>query len=1788
MDDTPRRGIGREIVLILGIGLIARLILAYGLPPFFGSPIPGSGFRTDLDLFRYWADSLAQQGPYGFYDRGFFADYTPGYLYALWLVGIVGNAIGGIGDLIKLPAIITDVALAYLVYSMVRELGVTEKRARLAALVVIVNPITWFDSVVWGQVDSFGTVFLLLSVREIWRGRHERSAILAVVAALIKPQLAILVPIVALVTIRRVLWPAGGFGDEDEPRATGFGWERRTKGVIRIFTTGLAGLATALVMCLPFGLSILPIGEGASLVKLMLSTAATYPYITVNAYNAWAVFPVADADGIANSMASNSGWIFDSAAKDATYWAQIGPFAAGIVGAIALLALAAVITVVVARRPDRLTILVGTCALALAFFAVPTRVHERYLFPLFGLAAILIAFSWRWRIAYAAASVATFLNMYVVLTTLYPDNPSVYDWLGIGEAIRSFSGVALIATIHTAVFFWGLWQLRRAPSRTLALELESGRRADEIPDDELDELEAAAPADRPAARPVSAAPAALGSGAIAAAPSDGPGSLVPAWFDRPSLGGMSPLAWLKAKIAETPFRPDRSADLKGEKGGRLDKLDIWLLLVLVVASLCLRTYRLAEPARMHFDEVYHARTATEFLQFWRYGLSHNIYEWTHPHLAKYMMAGGIVVFAGHDVAASSSLGVAAKDAAIEPRFDDQTQPDARLGDRVFVVTGESLIAYDLQTRDEVASWDIAGASTVAVDPTTHTVTVGTSSGELWTVDANSLDALRNGVKDAALALPEKLGQLDGPPVQLLAWDSGTRLAARMADGSVEMVDTGDATVYGTAKVGAADMAEVPTGDAVVATIADITDAAATAKTLAGLVGGDAKAYETAIANATGDTVILPVTLGNSADSTDEGKARKKLQEAIDGKTISGIAIEKVSLVAVANKTGVEFVADNGVVADRTALPGAAHGLALVTGLGSDQLYVSTEAEDGTPRMAWITVTGDQAKGGPYWDENSDFTQLPGAATKVLYDEASQMVEALGRTQDTAEPTVYVMEPHGNAVFADHQLGFTPTALVMDHNENYPTSARGQILAFSADGQVASLDVGHYDFSWRLPGVLFGGLMIGAVYLLVRILFRRRLVGVLAGLFVLLDGMMFVQSRIAMNDVYVGFFIIAAYAIFAWLWLEPRKRRYFWLLMPAIGVLLGLGLGSKWVAAYAIGALGILILARSALGRVLLILGMIGITAVLGWMALAVPNGSTSVGNVIFPLIMIVLTLATVAITVYRPIAWSDDEVRFAVGGPVAIGAVIAAAGFALQAAGHEAPSIAAGPLLITPIPLAFAFVLVGGFMFVAFNVAGRFGFGPMAVSDDPVSARLVSPAPEGWLRLGNGLVISTIWWAFCLVGIPLIVYVLLYIPWAFVDNHVIFPAGTPGFPKGFPAGNTGQTLLQLTGEMYRYHNNLTSPHPASSPWWAWPLNLKPVWFYQGSFASSFNGSIYDAGTMAIWWMSIPAMAFIGYMAFKRRSLALAIVVVGFLAQWISWARIDRAAFQYHYYTSLPFLIIALAYFVAEIWHGASKRVWLLARVAAAIAIMGPAILWLLRLPLCRIANVESVAKGSSACNGNPGNMVITPAVAALVLILLVGGGVLVYQLIQLSRPRADGRAVTARDAQGVLVTGVIVVAAAILTRLLPSSDPLLTVNGLAPEPLAILALVPMGLIASFIVTARDAHRFVAGFIAAVAMNFVVLYPNISGLPLPETLYQFYQGVLPTYVYMFQFGVNTVDRSGAISFSDPKFFVLGAFIVLASIAVAYSAWTWRQALADELRGGALPLDEPPPTEDPGAA
>lgn len=1768
---TGTQGAVGAILIVLALGLALRVIIAYLLP--------GSGFQQDLDAFRFWASDLATNGPGGFYERDFFHDYTPGYMLVLWVVGLVGGAIGGIGDLVKVPPILADLAIGWLVWSMVRELGGSDRLALGGALVAILNPVSWFDSVVWGQVDAFGVVFLLLALRALWRDRPERAAIFTVVAAIIKPQLGILVPLVAVITIRRALWPvrtADGTGAkgsvDDGTDAAPVGalarlraWERRTDSPWRIVTTGLAGLLTAVVISFPFGLSVVEFTPEApflhsGLVDQIIVAGGGYPYLSVNAYNIWAL--VSGDTGI--SLANAGVWVCDAvqASPDrcGSGTATFGPVPAVAIGAALLVLTIVAVLWVAARRPDRLTLLVALTVLALAFFAVPTRVHERYGFPFFALGAILFAISVRWRIAYVVLSIATFLNMYVVLTTLYPGNPSISDWLGIGSMIRESWAVTAIVILHTVAFVWALLQLRGDAHARLTDELSEAAesRGDrtwagvgEAPVPAGPDGDVGQGRGRGTSGQGVAPPAVAGVAATAATPR----YVLPTWTTRRPFAEAGFSGWFRDRLGESPSRADRSASLAGEGGGRLDRLDAFLLVVLVVTSFGMRTFRLAEPYQMHFDEVYHARTATEFLQSWRYGLDHDIYEWTHPHLAKYAMAGGLVLWGGDEVRATSELGVPVRAVAIEHRRDD-IATGKPAGERIHVATGTEIRSYDLESRALVGIAPAPGAGALVVDPSAEQLVVGYDDGRIATLDLSSLgSADPDDAPEAA-----DLATVGHPITHLLVTDDGSRLIAA-SDTRLSTVEVATGEVTGSTDLeGIADLSEAGTGSAILATPSAMDDRTAVASRLAELLDGDAADYEARL-----DAAPDPdgqVVLGAPGDSD----SRDAIQAAIDDGSLAGLDLVDLPRVAVATAGGVAFIdPTTAAVTSTLSMVGGAHGLAEVTGIDDPRLYVTTGTDE-APGFDVLAIGGDSAKDGPV---NKGHHPLPGPGTSIAYDEAAQQVHILGRQPSTTvdgvttiQPdwTVYVVEPHADAVYADAALpdGMTPAGWAMDVEPMYPAGDRQELLVFGTEGTSASIDVGSHAFAWRLPGVIAGSLMAAFLYLLARILFRRRLVAGLVAAFVLLDGMLFVQARIGMNDVYVGLLIVAAYTLFAAIWTGWWKGRgAFWIGMPVIGVLLGLALASKWVAAYAIGALVLLLLVRSALGRVLAILGLIGITSVLGYMAVAVPEGG-GFGNVTFLLIMIGLTLLAVVIAVLHPIAWTDEEQWFALGAPAALGVLVFFGGLL---SGTLDTTIVVGSIGITVFLIALLLALGSLLVAVAFTVGGRLGYGPLAAPparDDP--RRLLDPPdppPDGWLRPGWLAGLPMLWAAIALVAIPLVVYVVSYIPWALIDGHQLWP--------GVPAGHEGQTLWDLTKQMYGYHNGLTSPHPASSPWWAWPFDLKPVWFYQESFAGGTTAAIYDAGNLVLWWIGAAAMVWVSWMAYRRRSLALALIAIGFAAQWIPWARIDRAAFQYHYYTALPFVVLALAYLVAELWHGPDRRTWLAARVVGGVAIVAPALLWLLTRPLCAFVGVESVNPGSAACPPVIPDLVLTLRVAGLIAMFVVAGIVLGLGIRALQRD-AEGGEAPPTDYRNLIIAAVGVMIGFVVVALLPDTE-ILRLSTVPVEPIAFVIALPLAWLGAQVVAARDARRYVAGLGLAVLAWFVIVYPNISALPLPSAVANAYQGLLPTYLYAFQFPVSTADRTITTPLLSPSLLILTVAIAATCLVVAYSTSVWRLANAE---------------------
>ena len=1745
---------------LLALGLVLRLIIAYVL-------LPGSGFGVDLGSFSAWAVELARNGPWGFYDRPIFVDYTPGYLYVLWALGLVSEATGiAIGSLLKLPAIAADLGLALAAFALAAELGASRRGALVAAAVVLFVPITWFDSAVWSQVDAVGTLFLLLAVRDLWRGRSERAAVLTTIAAIVKPQFGILIPLAAVVIIRRH-WV--------ERRDDG---SRLGGGPIRIVTTTIAGLLTATLVCLPFGLAIVPIpflgiGLEDSLLGQILQTAGGYPYVTVNAYNPWALVTL---DG--SGLASAGTWIRDApnpANPADPYFAVLGAPAVLFGSLVIATTIVALMAVLWRRHDDRRALLVVLAVMAIAFFVLPTRVHERYLYPFFALGAILLALQPRWAVVYAVLAAANFANMFGILTLPFYDNPGLGPLLdsfggagaSLGEAIRSTTGVWIVATAHTIGLVAAVAFLARpAPGET---------------DSDLDDPEWA-PTDAVGADPGPAAgsatvtlsttdagapwPTMLAAveGSAAATPSGRelspdpePGAPEPGAPEPARLAAVTTIAHdaPEPEPEVAPVAPfDRTTSLAREGGGRLDRLDLWLVLVLVLAALFLRTFRLGEPLRMHFDEVYHARTAIEFLQHWRYGEPHGIYEYTHPHLAKYAMAVGIVLFGDNEVVATSDLGTPVLDAAVEARWDDPTAvagdvtPGGRGGERLYVATGTSLDVHDLRTRERLASFPVPGASAVAVDPVAHLVYVGTASGSILAFDT-TVDAatLRNADATTLEAFaPAPFADVDGATVERIwAPDPGDYIiVGTPGDGLVTLDAATAVELSRTAVAGRADVVDAGRIEALVAVPADVPDPAAAAAELATLLGGDEATYAALLVRDAAEVVIA----SDVADVTEDVAA------AIADGRLPGHQLRDVPLVAVAGEEGVTFLEPaTGRETGLVALEAPATSLVEASGIDEPALYAAAGDE-----LAVVKLPGgDEADGAAALDKT---VWMPGAVERIAFNEATQLLHVLGRSPDGTAATVYVVEPRGNSVFADAAVPFDPAAWALDVEQAFPSDDRQQLLVFAADGAAAAVDVGSNAFAWRMPGVLAGALMAAFVFLLARILFRRRSIAVLAGLFVLADGMLFAQSRIAMNDAYVALFIAAAVTVFAAIWTGAwRWRGAFWVGMPLVGVLLGLAFASKWVALYAVGGIALLILVRSALGRWLIVVGLALIAATLGYMAIATGPEATSGGNLTFLLLVVALTLVAAAVNVLHPVAWTVEEVRIAVGGPAIAGMLVGLGGLAL---GLGTVAVAA----------AVALMAVGGFAAGAFWLAGNLGFGPLAPPpgpDDPAALLPpAEPAPAGWLRPGWLGGIPILWAAVCLVGIPFAVYVASYLPWAALGNQIV---------EGFPRGNDGQTLLDLTRGMYDYHNNLRATHAASSPWWAWPANLKPVWFYQDSFAGGTTAAIYDTGNLATWWLSIPAMAFVAWQAFRRRSLALAAIAIMFAALWLPWARIDRATFQYHYYTALPFVLLALAYFVAEVWHGPSRRTWLLARAAAAVAFLGPVILWVFRGPLCAVIDVERANPGSQACSGAASlSMTLTIQLAGVLAVLAVAAILVVWQLLALDRASRDPYGADDLEPRLVrlAITAAAGLAALLATWLVLPATPVVEAASIPGEAVAVGLLVVFAPLAWLAWQATSPRRYAVGAVLAAAFVLVLFYPNLSALPLPTAIFNWYQGLLPTWLYPFQFPVNT-DPAVTVSLAGPWPLILFVVVLLAAVFVAYSAWIWRLALAERAADAAAP-------------
>jgi dolichyl-phosphate-mannose--protein O-mannosyl transferase len=129
-------------------------------------------------------------------------------------------------------------------------------------------------------------------------------------------------------------------------------------------------------------------------------------------------------------------------------------------------------------------------------------------------------------------------------------------------------------------------------------------------------------------------------------------------------------------------------------------------------------------------------------------------------------------------------------------------------------------------------------------------------------------------------------------------------------------------------------------------------------------------------------------------------------------------------------------------------------------------------------------------------------------------------------------------------------------------------------------------------------------------------------------------------------------------------------------------------------------------------------------------------------------------------------------------------------------------------------------------------------------------------------------------------------------------------------------------LLHYYKDVMGYEKSVsTATHPYASPWWSWPLMMRPVAYWQNFPEGGNVATIWGAGNPLLWWGVIPAMTITAVRAIERPDLTRTFMVIGYLANYVIWIPIGRILFLYHYMPSVYIGYLALGAVLADFWEG---------------------------------------------------------------------------------------------------------------------------------------------------------------------------------------------------------------------------------------------------------------------------
>lgn len=173
------------------------------------------------------------------------------------------------------------------------------------------------------------------------------------------------------------------------------------------------------------------------------------------------------------------------------------------------------------------------------------------------------------------------------------------------------------------------------------------------------------------------------------------------------------------------------------------------------------------------------------------------------------------------------------------------------------------------------------------------------------------------------------------------------------------------------------------------------------------------------------------------------------------------------------------------------------------------------------------------------------------------------------------------------------------------------------------------------------------------------------------------------------------------------------------------------------------------------------------------------------------------------------------------------------------------------------------------------------------------------------------------WCVIFFLIVPAVIYLASYYPYTIVTQGEAYSFMVPGDLKEH------HSIVGNQFYMLNYHSTLNPDqvHPFASMWYTWPADVRPVLFFNGhNDANNTVSTLSTMGNPLLWWSGIVACVWliVDSARGKHRNYGVTFTAIAALSQFMPWWFVTREVFIYHYFATLPFLILLVVYWLKNI------------------------------------------------------------------------------------------------------------------------------------------------------------------------------------------------------------------------------------------------------------------------------